>query len=399
MTDETDPIVIIGGGPAGLFAAEAIAKTGRRVAVYDAQATVGRKFLMAGRGGLNLTHSEPLDRFVTRYGDAGAWLGPMIRAFPPEALRAWAAGLGEATYVGTSGRVFPLSHKASPLLRAWLRRLDGLGVRFYPRHRWVGFADDGHLNFLTHDGSATVVCAQQTILALGGASWPHLGSDGLWVEILGRDGVAIAPLRAANCGYCVDWPVGFADRWAGVPLKTIAVTVGDHRSQGEGVVTAAGLEGGVFYALGPQIGPILAAGQACPITLDLKPGLTLAQVVERLSTPRRGASLSNFCRKTVNLSPVGFALLRASVEILPHEPQDLAALIKAVPIRLAGLTPLARAISTAGGIARNALDDRLMLRARPGVYAIGEMLDWEAPTGGYLLQACFAMGQHVAMQI
>lgn len=398
MSDESTPIVIVGGGPAGLFAAEALAKAGRRVAVYDAQATMGRKFLMAGRGGLNLTHSEPLDRFLTRYGDAGTWLAPMIRAFPPDALRAWADGLGVPTYVGTSGRVFPVTHKASPLLRAWLRRLDGLGVGFYPRHRWIGFGDDGILNFLTADGSQTAVRASKTILALGGASWPHLGSDGLWVEVLRREGVAITPLRAANCGYRVDWPVGFADRWAGVPLKTIAVTIGKHRSLGEGVITKVGLEGGVFYALGPQIGPILAAGQTCPIALDLKPGLDVAQVIERLSAPRRGASLSNFCRKAVNLSPIGFAILRATVESLPQDPTALATMIKAVPIRLAGLTPLVRAISTAGGIARDALDDHLMLRARPGVYAIGEMLDWEAPTGGYLLQACFAMGHHVAMQ-
>jgi uncharacterized flavoprotein (TIGR03862 family) len=389
----TSDVAVIGGGPAGLMSAETLATAGAAVTVYDRMSTVGRKFLMAGRGGLNLTHSEPLERFMTRYGAAAARLAPAIEALPPAALRAWCEGLGQRTFVGSSGRVFPVAFKASPLLRAWLGRLHKLGVRFNLRHRWIGWDGSGALRFLGPNGEGVAANPDAAVLALGGASWPRLGSDGSWVEILAARGVAIAPLRPANCGFVVAWSAYFRDRFAGTPLKRIAVTFDGATVRGEAVVTAAGLEGGAIYAVSARIRDAIDAGRAAVATIDLRPDLSAEAIARRLAGPRGRQSLSTFLRKVAGLQPVGIALLReTAVGDLPRNPADLAARIKAVPVRMTAAQGLERSISTAGGVALDAIDDDFMLTTIPGVFVAGEMLDWEAPTGGYLLQASFATG-------
>lgn len=386
-------IAVIGGGPAGLMAAERFATAGCRVTVYDQMPSLGRKLLMAGRGGLNLTHSEPLEQFIARYGAAAEWLKPHIRAFPPEALRAWCEGLGEETFVGSSGRVFPRSMKAAPLLRAWLRRLDGLGVRFAPRHRWRGWEGDA-LSFQNADGETVLARPDITVLALGGASWPRLGSDGGWVKILQDVGVEIAPLRPANCGFIAPWSAHFSTRFAGMPLKPVTLGLGGLSQQGEVMITAQGLEGGAIYALSAPLREEIAAKGRAELLLDLRPGVSREALARKLSAPRGGKSLSTFLRKA-GFSPAAVGLLREATqaeELAAMNPEALAARLKALPITLTATTGLARAISTAGGICRSAVDEHFQLRAKPGVYAIGEMLDWEAPTGGYLLQACLSVG-------
>jgi uncharacterized flavoprotein (TIGR03862 family) len=389
-------VAIIGAGPAGLTAAEVLAQGGAEVTVYDAMPSVGRKFLLAGRGGLNLTHSEALPAFLTRYGAASSRLAPAIEAFPPDRLRAWSEALGQATFVGSSGRVFPQAFKASPLLRAWLRRLDASGVQFALRHRWTGWDDDGRLSFATPDG-VNAVDARATVLALGGASWPRLGSDGAWVETLAAKGVTISPLRPANCGFTVAWSDIFRDRFEGQPLKGVALSYGSHTVRGEAVVTRTGIEGGAIYALSAGLREaILAAGQAT-LHIALRPDLDVNDLVGRLSAPRGKQSFSNWLRKAAHLSPVAIGLLQetavaSGVRLSSLSPAALAGLINAVPIRLNGLAPIARAISTAGGIPFSELNADFMLKRLPGVFAAGEMLDWEAPTGGYLLQASFATG-------
>lgn len=376
-------VVIIGGGPAGLMAAEVLAGAGCAVTVCERMPTVGRKLLMAGRGGLNLTHGEPRESFLSRYGEARDWLTPMLDAFPPSALRAWSASLGEETFVGSSGRVFPKSFKASPLLRAWLRRLDGLGVRVETRRRWLGWDEGGALRF---DGMQPVR-ADATVLALGGASWPRLGSDGSWVDILRGRGVAVSALRPANCGFEVAWSDHLRDRFAGQPLKRIALSFGGQRVRGEAMITAHGLEGGAVYALSaPLREAILRDGRAV-VNVDLLPDLDEADIRTRLAEPRGARSLSTILRR-IGLSPAGVALLRETT--LGSTPAALAARVKNVPVIVVAARPIERAISTAGGIARDEVDEHLMLKRLPGVFAAGEMLDWEAPTGGYLLQACFA---------
>jgi hypothetical protein len=389
-------IAVIGAGPAGLMAAEVVANGGASVTVYDAMPSAGRKFLMAGRGGLNLTHSEPLPQFLARYGNAKTHLKAAIEAFPPSALREWSEALGQPTFVGSSGRVFPQAFKASPLLRAWLRRLDASGVQFALRHRWTGWDDAGCLLFQTPDGSRAVD-ARAVVLALGGASWPRLGSDGSWVETLTAKGVAISPLRPANCGFTVAWSDIFRDRFQGQPLKGIALSFGTHTARGEAMITAAGIEGGAVYALAaPLREAVLGQGQAT-LHIALRPDLDRSDLAARLAAPRAKQSFSNWLRKAAHLSPVGIGLLQeaaitSSVSLSSLPAAELAAWINAVPVQLNGVAPIARAISTAGGVAFDELDDHFMIRRLPGVFAAGEMLDWEAPTGGYLLQASFATG-------
>ncbi|WP_457089514.1 NAD(P)/FAD-dependent oxidoreductase [Microvirga sp. P5_D2] len=385
-------VAIIGGGPAGLIAAEMLARAGVAVTIYDRMPSLGRKFLMAGRGGLNLTHSEEFERFVARYAEGAPALRPLIEAFRPEDLRAWCEGLGQETFVGSSGRVFPKAFKASPLLRAWLSRLDGLGVRFALRHRWQGWDANGTLVFTDATGESVTVEADATILALGGASWPRLGSDGSWVEILEAKGVAVAQLRPANMGFTLPWSEVMRGRFEGEPLKRIALTFKGVTVRGEAIVTADGIEGGAVYALSARLrNAIEREGQAV-LHLDLRPDLSEEALAKRLSAPRKGQSASTFLRKAAGLSPLGITLLRESDSRLPGEPDALARLIKAIPLTLTGIKPLDRAISSAGGIPFAELDEHLMLGRLPGVYAAGEMLDWEAPTGGYLLQATFATG-------
>ena len=377
-------VAVIGGGPAGLMAAEVIARAGVAVTLFEGMPSVGRKLLMAGRGGLNLTHSEPEDRFGTRYGAAAGWLGPLLAAFPPQALIDWCEGLGQPTFIGSSGRVFPRAMKASPLLRAWLGRLDGLGVRFVTRAQWSGWNAEGALTFA--DGATFDAAA--VVLALGGASWPRLGTDGGWTTLL--PDIAIAPLRPANCGFAVDWSAIFRSRHAGAPLKRIALSFADLTVRGEAAITAEGIEGGAVYALAALLRDAIAADGSALLQIDLRPDLTLAALAERLSGARGSDSLSNVLRKRAALTPVAIGLVQEALH--GGETMPLAQLIKALPLRLTAPFALARAISTAGGIALAELDVQLMLRRRPGVFAAGEMLDWEAPTGGYLLQGCMATG-------
>ncbi|MBI5260854.1 MAG: TIGR03862 family flavoprotein [Bradyrhizobium sp.] len=389
-------IAIIGAGPAGLMAAEIVAQGGARVTVYDAMPSPGRKFLMAGRGGLNLTHSEPLPQFLERYREAAPRLKAAIGTFPPQALREWSEKLGQPTFVGTSGRVFPKVLKASPLLRAWLRRLDAAGVKFAFRHRWIGWDEQGRLTFQAPDG-LRVVDARATVLALGGASWPRLGSDGSWVGILAPRGVQVSPLRPANCGFIVAWSDIFRERFEGQPLKGIALGFGLHVVRGEAIITRSGIEGGAVYALSAELREAIAAQGEVTLRIALRPDVDQNEVAKRLSSPRRKQSFSNFLRKAVQLSPVAIGLLQEAamhtgVSLSSLSPAQLAELINAVPLRLTGTAPIARAISSAGGISFDELDADFMIRRLPGVFAAGEMLDWEAPTGGYLLQASFATG-------
>jgi uncharacterized flavoprotein (TIGR03862 family) len=391
-------IAIIGAGPTGLIAAERLSQAGCAVTLYDRMASPGRKFLMAGRGGLNLTHSEALERFLARYGAAEPKLAAAIKRFPPDALRRWSEGLGQPTFVGSSGRVFPTAFKASPLLRAWAARLKDLGVMFRPRHRWLGWAEDGALRFREESGQEILAVADATILALGGASWPRLGSDGSWVEILSAAGVEIASLRPANCGFEAGWSPIFAERFAGEPLKPLALDFAGKHVRGEAMITAEGIEGGAVYALAAELREAIAAGGSAQLMLDLKPDVSEADLLKKLALPRRRQSFSTWVRKAASLSPVAIGLLReiGGADIQSMAGPALARLIKALPLTLTGVRPIDRAISTAGGVRLDQLDERFMLRAKPGVFAAGEMLDWEAPTGGYLLQACFSTGMAAA---
>ncbi len=382
-------LAIIGAGPAGLATAETLATAGHTVTIYDQMPSAARKFLLAGRGGLNITHGETLAIFLTRYGAASAWIEPALAAFPPDRLRAWCEGLGQTVFVGTSGRVFPTGMKAAPLLRAWLQRLDRLGVRLMRRHRWTGWTGAG-LAFEAEEGGVTVQ-ADAVLLALGGASWPRMGSDGGWVPLLRAQGVAVTELRASNCGVCVDWSPVFRARFEGQPVKRIALSVPGQRARGEMVVTQAGLEGNAVYALSAPLRAALDRDGAAPLTIDLRPDLDLPALSARVDGARQGRSLSNVLRQRAGLSPVAIGLVQEALHAgQPHA--GLAALIKGVTVRVTGMQPIGRAISSSGGIALDALDEHLMLRRLPGVFAAGEMLDWEAPTGGYLLQGCFSTG-------
>lgn len=391
----TPDVAIIGAGPAGLIAAETLAAADVTVTVYDRMPSVARKFLLAGRGGLNLTHSEPLELFLSRYGNAPPTLRHAIEAFPPAALRAWAEGLGEPTFIGSSGRVFPVSFKASPLLRAWLRRLNGLGVGFALRHHWHGW-NNGALCFSTPEGES-LVKPRATVLALGGASWPRLGSDGSWRELLIARGVHVSDLKPANCGFTVAWSDVFRCRFEGQPLKAAVLSCGSHSSRGEMIVTHNGLEGGGVYALSAVLRDRVLADGRATLTVDLRPDMTESDLAERLSRPRAKLSFATFLRKAAGLSPLAIGLLqedaiRHGTRLGDAAPDRLAARIRKLPIELTGVASLERAISTAGGVSFEAIDENFMLRKVTGVAVGGEMLDWEAPTGGYLLQASFATG-------
>jgi uncharacterized flavoprotein (TIGR03862 family) len=389
-------VAIVGGGPAGLMAGDVLVRGGARVTIYDQMPAVGRKLLLAGRGGLNLTHSEPIEQFLERYGSAEPRLRPAIAAFSPDDLRAFSADLGQPTFVGSSGRVFPKAMKASPLLRTWLRRLNTMGVTFKLRHRWVGWQGQGQLIFDTPSGRA-VATADASVLALGGASWPRLGSDGSWAAAMTGAGIAVTPLRPANCGFLVDWSDIFRTRLEGQPLKRIALSFANRSVRGEAVITKLGLQGGGLYALSDVLRDAIAATGQAILQIDLCPDRSTAALAQKLSAPRRKQSLANVLRKAASLSPAAIGLLReaavaASMQLSELAPAALASLIKAVPVRLVGIEPIAKAISTAGGISFDEIDESFMLRRRPGTFVAGEMLDWEAPTGGYLLQACFATG-------
>ena len=363
---------VIGAGPSGLMAAEVLAGSGARVILIDHMPAPARKFLLAGRGGLNLTHSEPLDAFLARYGEARGRLEPAIRAFPPEALIAWASGLGIETFVGSSGRVFPKAMKASPLLRAWLRRLDSLGVTLRSRTEWAGF-----------DGTPT-------ILAMGGASWPHLGSDAKWVPVLQAAGIMVHPFKPANSRFLVNWSKIFRERFAGTPVKNVALSYAGHRVRGELMISQDGIEGGAIYALSKG----MREKPGHPLMIDLRPDLTVEALAERLRRPRGKDTRSNYLRKVAGLAPVAISLLRETGNAVD------AAGIKQVAVPVLRPAGIARAISSAGGIALDELDENFQFRKIPGCYAVGEMLDWEAPTGGYLLQGCFstavAAARHLA---
>lgn len=382
------------------MAAEVLSQHGVRVDVYDAMPSAGRKFLMAGKGGMNITHSEPLEKFLDRYGARREQIKPLLAAFPPDALRAWMRGLGIESFVGTSGRVFPVDMKAAPLLRAWLHRLRAAGVAFHMHHRWCGWGDQGELRFETPQGERAVR-ADAVVLALGGGSWPRLGSDGAWVPLLAQRGVDVAPLRPANCGFDVGWSEHFCTRFAGQPLKSVVLSFTDaagvtHSKQGDCVVTATGLEGGPIYALSAPLRDEIAASGAAILRVDLMPNTALSRVVGEVSHPRGSRSMASHLQSRLGIKGVKTALLRECAAAEFAEPVRLAATIKALPLRLVATRPLDEAISSAGGVTFEALDPRLMLRALPAVFCAGEMLDWEAPTGGYLLTACFASGRAAA---
>ena len=382
-------VEIFGGGPAGLMAAQVLSAGGAAVTLRDAMPSLGRKFLLAGRGGLNLTHSEPFESLVARFGDASEFLRPRLEAFPPETLRAWADDLGQATFVGSSGRVFPRAMKASPLLRAWLGRLRAQGVQIEIRSAWRGW-----------EPRPGVPSPNATILALGGASWPRLGSDGSWIPALQAQGVILNPFKPANGGFDVAWSAMFRARFAGQPLKAVALSFAGQTVSGEAMVTDYGLEGGAVYALSAPLRDAFLATGSATLQVDLRPNLKEADIAKRLTQTRPGETLANRLRKAVSLSTLEVHLLREAHGLqLPAEAVALARAIKIAPLQLTGVRPLARAISSAGGVAFAAVGPDLQLHAVPHTYVVGEMLDWEAPTGGYLLQACLATGAWAARAI
>ena len=396
-------VAVIGGGPAGLMAAEVLsAAPDLQVDLFDAMPSVGRKFLMAGKGGMNITHSEPESAFRARYGARADRIAPLLDAFGPADIQTWIHGLGIETFVGTSGRVFPTDMKAAPLLRAWLHRLREAGVRFHARHRWTGFAQPANgrsaLQFSTPDGERRIE-ADALLLALGGGSWAKLGSDGRWVALLEQAGIPVAPLRPANCGFDVAWSAHLRERFAGQPVKPVEAFFTDtdgheYRRKGEFVVTETGVEGGLIYALSAPLRDTIAASGTATLYLDLLPSHDLPRVIDEVTHPRGSRSLSSHLHNRLGLKGVKMALLYEclSREVI-NDPHKLAAAIKALPLRLLAPRPLDEAISSAGGVLLEALDDSLMIRDLPGVFCAGEMLDWEAPTGGYLLTACLASGR------
>ncbi|HEX7813115.1 MAG TPA: TIGR03862 family flavoprotein [Burkholderiales bacterium] len=397
-SDRAITAAVIGGGPAGLMAAEALVAGGARVDVYDRMPSVGRKFLMAGKGGLNLTHSEAFEPFLSRYGPRADRLRPMLESFGPADLREWARDLGVETFAGSSGRVFPAEMKAAPLLRAWLHRLRETGVKFHVRHRWRGWTQDGELLFESNQGERR--CRPDAVvLALGGGSWARLGSDAGWVSVLERGGIRVAPLRPANCGFDIGWSDHFRNKFAGHPLKTIVASFTDRsgsifRQQGECIVTDTGIEGGVVYALSAPLRDEIDANGSALLHLDLLPGRDLWGVEQDIAHPRGSRSLSSHLQSRLGLKGVKSGLLREVLRGRDFEsPVLLASALKALPLRLIAPRPIDEAISTAGGVPFEEMDERLMLQAQPGVFCAGEMLDWEAPTGGYLLTACLASGR------
>ncbi|RYJ62418.1 NAD(P)/FAD-dependent oxidoreductase [Pseudomonas songnenensis] len=391
-------VAVIGGGPAGLMAAEVLGQAGVNVDLYDAMPSVGRKFLLAGVGGMNITHAEDYADFVSRYGERADDLRPLLDALSPDALREWIHGLGIDTFVGSSGRVFPTDMKAAPLLRAWLKRLRECGVQLHTRQRWLGWDEHGALRIAGPQGE-TRVEADATLLALGGGSWARLGSDGAWVPLLDDRGIAIAPLQPANCGFEVaGWSEHLREKFAGAPLKTVSLALpGEAPRKGEFVLTATGIEGSLVYALSARIREAINRDGAATVLLDLLPDRSQAQIADALARPRGSQSLAKHLHRQLRLDGVKAGLLRELSDAATfQDPQALAAAIKALPIRLLRPRPLDEAISSAGGVPFEALDANLMLRQLPGVFCAGEMLDWEAPTGGYLLTACFASGRAAA---
>ncbi|MEN5207581.1 TIGR03862 family flavoprotein [Stenotrophomonas terrae] len=394
-------VAVIGGGPAGLFAAERLRASGLKVNLYEAKGSPGRKFLIAGKGGLNLTHSDPRPLFDSRYRERQAEVGAWLDGFDADALRRWAAALGVETYVGSSGRVFPVDRKAAPLLRGWVRRLKEQGVRFHVQHRWLGWSEDGSLRMATAEGEISVR-ADATVLALGGGSWPELGSDGSWIPVLQARGVDTAPLQPANCGFDIDWTPHFSSRHAGAPLKPVIAHWTDLQGQaqalqGECVVSKYGIEGSLIYALAADLRETLNRDGAVTLELDLVPGRDEARLLADLGRARKGRSFGEHLRRAAGLDAAKAGLL---FEVLGKDAgNDSAAVartLKRLPLQLVRPRPMAETISTAGGVRLEALDDGLMLKAQPGVFCAGEMLDWEAPTGGYLLTACYASGQRAA---
>ncbi|MBU1691540.1 MAG: TIGR03862 family flavoprotein [Gammaproteobacteria bacterium] len=398
------PVSVIGGGPAGLMAAEILIQNGVQVDLYDAMPSVGRKFLLAGKGGLNITHSEASELFLSRYGARRAQVEPWLKTFGPEALRLWVHELGVETFIGTSGRVFPTEMKAAPLLRAWLHRLRAAGVRFHMRHRWQGWNGDGALSFSSPDGDISVR-SDAVVLAMGGGSWARLGSNGAWVSLLEQQGIPVAALRPANCGFNVGWSAHFQTRFAGHPLKSVVVTFTNQedatvRKQGEFMVTATGVEGSLIYALSARLRDEIESAGAAVIYLDLLPDRELPFVIAELARPRGSRSMASHLQSRLGIKGVKAGLLRECVPAQDFaDPARLGTAIKALPVRLITPRPLDEAISSAGGVTFEALDERLMIRSLPGVFCAGEMLDWEAPTGGYLLTACFASGRAAGLGV
>jgi hypothetical protein len=389
-------VAIVGGGPAGLMAAEVISAGGVKVDVYDSMPSLGRKFLMAGKSGLNLTHSEPFEQFVSRYGKRRAQIEPMLRRFGPEELRDWSHDLGIETYVGTSRRVFPVGMKASPLLRAWLRRLEASNVEVHLRHRWKGQiaagAEGVTLQCSSPAGNVTVN-ANGAVLALGGGSWARLGSDGAWVPWLRNAGVQVEPLRPSNSGFDVAWSEHFRERFQGQPVKSVVLSFDSFRQQGEFIITKEGVEGGLIYSASALLRDEIEASGRAVMMLDLAPDRSHEWIAERLSRPRGSRTMASHLEKMLGVKGVKAGLLR---EFVPREDfasvNALAHFIKNLPVPLIATRPLDEAISSAGGVTFESLDEYLMLRSMPGIFCAGEMLDWEAPTGGYLLTACFASG-------
>ncbi|MBX9926209.1 MAG: TIGR03862 family flavoprotein [Hyphomicrobiaceae bacterium] len=383
-------IVVAGAGPAGLMAAEYLASRDCAVTIYEAMPSPARKFLMAGRGGLNITHAEPPEQFRRAYGGREPELSRSLASFPQDAMIDWLHGLGIETFTGSSGRVFPRCMKASPVLRAWLVRLERLGVKLQTRTAWTGFDADGRPLFLGSDGVIRAVDTDATILAMGGGSWPRLGSTGAWVDPLTAAGADVAPLEPANCGVLIDWSSPIRERYAGQPLKRISIAAGSGKPiRGEAVITRSGLEGGAIYAISAQVRADIATTGRSILTLDLRPDDTIDTIIGKLAAERGKQSFSTFLRKTLRLNTTSITLIREAGP-LPRRPADVARRIKALQLNATGVAGLERAISTAGGVRFEGLDDRLMLRGRPGVFVAGEMIDWEAPTGGYLLQGSFA---------
>jgi uncharacterized flavoprotein (TIGR03862 family) len=397
-------VTIVGGGPAGLAAAEVLSQHGIAVDLYDAMPSVGRKFLLAGKGGMNITHSEPMEAFLSRYGNRRTHIAPMLDEFGPQALRDWVHGLGIDTFVGSSGRVFPTDMKAAPLLRAWLHRLREAGVRFHMRHRWLGWNDDGALRFASPVGEQSVM-ANAVLLALGGGSWARLGSDGAWVPLLQQRGVAVNALQPANCGFDVGWSEHFASRFAGAPVKSVVLACTDSkgaslRKQGDFIVTAGGVEGSAIYALSAALRDQIAGNGVAVLHIDLLPGMELERVINEIAHPRGSRSMASHLQSRLGLKGVKAALLRERASAGAYkDPVLLGEAIKSLPLPLVAPRPIDEAISSAGGVAFETLNKRLMLNAMPGVFCAGEMLDWEAPTGGYLLTACFASGRMAALGI
>lgn len=390
-------LAVIGGGPAGLMAAEVVRAAGIEVDLYEAKGSVGRKFLIAGKGGLNLTHSEPMPGFARRYREREHEIADWLGEFDAQALRDWARRLGVETFVGSSGRVFPLDLKAAPLLRGWVRRLRDDGVRFHVHHRWQGWNDDGSLRFATPEGERAV-SAEATVLALGGGSWPQLGSDGAWQAPLRERGIDVAPLQPSNCGFDIGWSTHFSDRHAGAPLKPVIAHWQDLKRkaqslQGECVVTATGIEGSLIYAISADLRDTISRDGSALLHLDLAPGRELQRLHDALAKPRGSRSFSEHLRRQTGLGGAKAALIHETLDRTRLDDTELVArTIKRLPLTLQRPRPLAETISSAGGVRLAAMDQALMLKAAPGTFCAGEMLDWEAPTGGYLLTACFASG-------